>query len=125
MHLDYFLFLIFPTYVSIILNSNIKLLSLKSIILFPFRFIYKIYFLACFVILLVLFYLPFRFLLFLKKERFPSAFKLMKFNAKLLLYLGGIFLKIKGKENIIKDQPFLICSNHSSFYRYSLPLLDV
>ena len=87
---------------------------MKSIILFPFTFIYKIYFLTCFVTLLVLFYLPFRFLLS-KKERFPSAFKLMKFNAKLLLYLGGIFLKIKGKENIIKDQPFLICSNHSSF----------
>jgi 1-acyl-sn-glycerol-3-phosphate acyltransferase len=39
----------------------------------------------------------------------------MKFNAKSLLFLGGIILRIKGKENIIKDQPFLICSNHSSF----------
>lgn len=39
----------------------------------------------------------------------------MKFNAKLLLLCGGIILKIRGKENIIKDQPFLICSNHSSF----------
>lgn len=87
---------------------------MKSIILFPFRFIYKIYFLICFVVLLILFYLPFRFLL-AKKERYPKAFELMKFNAKLLLFLGGIRLKIKGKENIIKDRPFLICSNHSSF----------
>ena len=88
--------------------------SLKSIITFPFRFIYKIYFLACFVFLLVLFYLPFRFLLS-KEERWPTAFELMKFNAKTLLLCGGIFLRIKGKENIIKDRPFLICSNHSSF----------
>lgn len=88
--------------------------SIKSIITFPFRFIYKIYFLASFVILLVLFYPIFRFLLS-KKERWPTAFELMKFNAKLLLFCGGIILKIKGKENIIKDQPFLISSNHSSF----------
>ena len=87
---------------------------MNSIISFPFRFIYKIYLLTCFVLQLILFYPLFRFYLS-KKERFPSAFKLMKFNAKLLLFCGGIFLKIMGRENIIKDQTFLICSNHSSF----------
>ena len=92
----------------------IEKLSMKSIILFPFRFIYKIYILTCFVLLLVLFYPFLRFFLS-KKERFPSAFKMMKFYGKLFLFCAGIFLKIKGRENIIEDRPFLICSNHSSF----------
>jgi len=87
---------------------------MKSFILFPFRVTYKIYMLAIFVLLLVLLYPFFRFFLS-KKERFPSAFKFIKIYAKLFLIFTGIFLKIKGEENIIKDKPFLICSNHSSY----------
>ncbi len=87
---------------------------MSSIILIPLRFIYKIYLLVCFVLLLILFYPFFRFLLS-QKRRFPSAFKFMKFYAKLFLRLGGVFLRIEGRENIIDNQPFLICSNHSSF----------
>ncbi len=83
-------------------------------ILFPFRFIYKIYFFIFFVLSLVLFYPMFSFFLS-KEKRFPAAFKLMKIYAKLWLSCSGIFLKTKGKENIIEDQPFIICSNHSSF----------
>ena len=91
-----------------------EILLMKSIILFPFRFIYKIYILTCFVLLLVIFYPFLRFFLS-KKERFPIAFKLMKFYGKLFLFCAGIFLKINGKENIIEGKPFLICSNHSSY----------
>lgn len=50
-----------------------------------------------------------------KKEWFPAAFKLMRVYAKLWLFFTGIFMIVKGKENIIKNQPFIICSNHSSF----------
>ncbi len=50
-----------------------------------------------------------------KKERFPMAFKVIRIYAKVWLYGSGIFLRVKGRENIITDQPFLICSNHSSF----------
>jgi 1-acyl-sn-glycerol-3-phosphate acyltransferase len=39
----------------------------------------------------------------------------MKFYGKMFLFCAGIFLKIKGRENIIEDKPFLICSNHSSY----------
>lgn len=85
-----------------------------SIILFPFRFFYKIYILICFTLLLVLLYPLFRFFLS-KKERFPSAFKVMKFYGRLFLSCAGIFLKVEGRENIILDKPFLICSNHSSY----------
>jgi len=70
--------------------------------------------LASFVLLLVLLY-PFINFFLSKKERFPSAFKIIKIYAKLFLISVGIFLKIKGRENIIEDKPFLICSNHSSY----------
>jgi len=39
----------------------------------------------------------------------------MRLYGKMFLFCAGIFLNIKGRENIIEDQPFLICSNHSSF----------
>ncbi len=39
----------------------------------------------------------------------------MKFLGKSFLFCAGIKLKIKGRKNIIEDQPFLICSNHSSY----------
>jgi 1-acyl-sn-glycerol-3-phosphate acyltransferase len=87
---------------------------LKLIILFPFKFIYKIYLLICFVLLLILIF-PFLRYYLSKKERFPSAFKLSKLYGKLFLFFSGIVLKVKGRENIVKDKPFLICSNHSSF----------
>jgi len=87
---------------------------MMSFILFPFRVAYKIYMLASFVFLLVLLY-PFINFFLSKKERFPSAFKIIKIYAKLFLISVGIFLKIKGRENIIEDKPFLICSNHSSY----------
>jgi len=50
-----------------------------------------------------------------KKERFPRAFKVIRIFAKVWLYGSGIFLKVKGRPHIISNQPYLICSNHSSF----------
>lgn len=43
------------------------------------------------------------------------AFKVIRIYAKIWLYGSGIYLRVKGRENIISDQAFLICSNHSSF----------
>ena len=88
--------------------------SVKDIMTFPFRFIYKIYFLLFFVLILVLYYPIFRFLL-AKESRFPTAFRFIKGFARLWLYGSGIYIRVKGRENIIMDKPFLICSNHSSF----------
>ena len=85
-----------------------------SIFLFPLRFVYKIYLLVCFVLLLILLYPFFRFFLS-KKRRFNSAFKIMKFYAKLFLSCAGIILKVEGRENVTSDKAFIICSNHSSF----------
>lgn len=85
-----------------------------SYILLPFRVTYKIYMFISFVLLLVLLY-PFLLFSLSNKDRFPSAFKIIKIYAKLFLFSVGIFLKIKGRENIIENKPFLICSNHSSY----------
>jgi 1-acyl-sn-glycerol-3-phosphate acyltransferase len=94
--------------------NHVELPLLMDVILFPFRLLYKIYFALYFAISLLLFYPIFKLLLH-KKEWFPLAFKLMKFYGRLWLVCTGIFLKIKGKKNIIKNEPFIICANHSSF----------
>jgi 1-acyl-sn-glycerol-3-phosphate acyltransferase len=62
----------------------------------------------------MLYYPLFRYLL-AKEERFPMAFKVIKGFARLWFFGSGIFIKVKGRENIILDKPFIICSNHSSF----------
>jgi 1-acyl-sn-glycerol-3-phosphate acyltransferase len=89
-------------------------ISVKNIILYPFILIYKIYFLVYFIIIMTLSYPVFAFLL-AKESRFPNAFNFLKVFSKLWLFGAGIFLKVKGKEHIIMDKPFIICSNHSSF----------
>ena len=96
------------------IRSNDLSISGFAVVLYPFRFIYKVYILTCFVALLLLFYPCFRFLLS-KEERFFSAFRMMKLYARLFLLCSGIYLKVEGRENIVWGQPFLICSNHSSF----------
>ena len=85
-----------------------------NVLQFPFRFLYKVYFASIFVVSFTLTYPFFKFFL-VKKERFPTAFKVMRFYAKLWLLLSGIFPRVKGKENLITDQGVLICANHSSF----------
>ncbi|MBA3900212.1 MAG: 1-acyl-sn-glycerol-3-phosphate acyltransferase [Bacteroidetes bacterium] len=39
----------------------------------------------------------------------------MRFYAALLLFFAGVFLKIKGAENIPKSGAYIICANHTSF----------
>ena len=41
--------------------------------------------------------------------------KWMKFYAKMWLVCSGVFLQIKGRQNVPLNQPFVICANHSSF----------
>lgn len=63
---------------------------------------------------MVVCYPIFRFLL-AKESRFPNAFKFIKGFARLWLWGSGIFMRVKGREHIILNKPFIICSNHSSF----------
>lgn len=88
--------------------------QLLNVFTFPFRFAYKIYMLVYFVAIMILFYPLFKYLL-TKEERYPMAFKVIRVFAKIWLYGSGIFPSVKGRENIVKGQAYLICSNHSSF----------
>lgn len=88
--------------------------AIKDLITFPFRFLYKLYSLLFFAIIMVLYFPIFSFLL-AKESRFPTAFRFIKGFSRLWLWGCGVFIRVKGRENIIKDKPFLICSNHSSF----------
>ena len=85
-----------------------------DIIFSPFRFIYKVYILLYVSLSLVIFYPIFRFLLS-NESRFPKAFKVIRFYAKSWLFFTGVYVKVKGRENILKGQPFIMTANHSSF----------
>lgn len=105
-----------PIFFKYLLNMNeIKKSSIISnILLGPFRFLYKAYILLYVAVSLIIFYPTFKYLLY-KKKRFPWAFKIIKFYAKLWLVFTGVRVKVKGKENLIKGQSFIITANHSSF----------
>ena len=89
-------------------------INIKDIITFPFRLLYKIHVLLFFSLIMVLYFPIFKYLL-AKESRFPTAFRFIKGFSRLWLWGCGIFISVKGRENIIRDKPFIICSNHSSF----------
>ena len=88
--------------------------SFMNVLLSPFRFLYKVYIMLYVSLSLILFYPIFKYLLS-NKKRFPRAFSLIKVYAKYWLLFTGLFVKVKGKENILKGQAFIITANHSSF----------
>jgi 1-acyl-sn-glycerol-3-phosphate acyltransferase len=83
-------------------------------LLSPFRVIYKIYFLLYFIISLILFYPFFKYQL-ADPARFPKAFKLMRFYARLWHFFAMIPVRVTGDTDPLKDGPCLILCNHSSF----------
>jgi 1-acyl-sn-glycerol-3-phosphate acyltransferase len=84
-------------------------------LLLPLRVLYKLYYLLAFSVLMILFF-PFEYYLLSRPRRFPMAFRLMRIHAYLLLFSGGIILRVKGRENIPQKGAYIICSNHTSFY---------
>lgn len=85
-----------------------------DVILTPFRFLYKVYILLYVSLSLILFYPIFKYLLS-NKDRFPKAFRVIKVYAKSWLIFTGLLVKVKGEQNIIKGEPFIITANHGSF----------
>jgi len=81
---------------------------------FPLRSLYRIYMSLVFFLSLVMAFPVFRYLLS-DSQRFPKAFRVMRFYGKLVLLLGGIRLSVTGQEKIPREGPYIICSNHSSF----------
>ena len=88
--------------------------SFIDVVLSPFRFLYKVYIMLYVALSLILFYPVFKYLLS-NKDRFPKAFGVIKVYAKSWLLFTGVYVKVRGKENILKGQPFIITANHSSF----------
>lgn len=83
-------------------------------VLWPFRVLYKIYYLIVFSFLMALTY-PIYYYLLSDARRFPSAFHVMKLHAHVLLAVTGIVLRVKGATRIPKEGPYIICANHCSF----------
>jgi len=94
-------------------NQNTKSSAL-DIILTPFTFLYKVFIMLYVAVSLIVFYPVFKYLLS-KPERFPKAFKVIRFYGKSWLFFTGVYVKVEGKQNIIKGEPFIITANHSSF----------
>ena len=82
--------------------------------LFPFRLVYKIYYLVIFCLTLVIFYPVFYYLLS-DSRRFPKAFIVMRWYALLWQFLAFAPIRVKGYANIRKAGSCIICPNHSSF----------
>jgi len=76
--------------------------------------IWKLYVFIWFTLLLVLFY-PLYLLFLLNEKHFNKGFHLVRFHSGLLMYLSGIFISVKNKHYIKKDQHYVITPNHSSF----------
>lgn len=88
--------------------------SFIDVVLSPIRFLYKVYIMLYVSLSLIIFYPIFKYLLS-HKDRFPKAFSVIKIYARSWLFFTGVYVKVRGKENILKGQPFIITANHSSF----------
>jgi len=99
-------------------TSTLRLLENMSIImkylLLPFSVAYKVYFLLCFSLSLLLMYPVFKYFLS-AKSRWPKAFILMRFYGHLLNMFAFVRIKLDGKHNIPENGAYIICPNHSSF----------
>lgn len=79
------------------------------------RTLWKIIYVLNFLIGLILLY-PFFYLLLSKKEWFPKAFQLKKFWARWILFVPGLFVKIKRETPVEKlPCPAVYCANHASY----------
>lgn len=77
--------------------------------------LYKIYFFVVFIITSLIFY-PFFSLLLLNERHFDKVFKLKKLWAFIVCFFTGIFVDVKGEEHILKNENYVICANHMSYF---------
>ena len=89
------------------------MLSLE-IIKRPFIILWKIYFFIWFLISMIVVY-PMFLILFGKKKRYKTAFKLKKIWSWFLSLITGVVLIRKGMENF-PEPPYVLVSNHSSYF---------
>lgn len=83
--------------------------------LFAFlSYFWKIYFLVV-VILVVLIFYPIQAILLTNEMHFPKGFRLIRFQAKLILFLIGVRTEVIGDIPNDKTTSYIICPNHSSY----------
>ena len=78
------------------------------------RVVYKLYFLILFAGYLILGY-PFFHWATVNEARFPIAFRRLNNWSKFLTFFSGIYVHKKGVGNLPKNQPYVLCANHSSY----------
>lgn len=83
-------------------------------ILATLSYLWKIYFLLV-VVLVVLAFYPIQAILLTNEKYFPKGFQLIRFQAKLILFLIGIKTKVIGEIPNDKTTSYIICPNHSSY----------
>ena len=76
--------------------------------------LWKIYIFIWFTLILLLLY-PFYIFFLLNEKHFNKGFKLLLVHTKLLMYLTGIFMQVKNRHYIKKNQAYVITPNHSSY----------
>lgn len=91
----------------------VKIVFMKWLLMI-LRLVYKIYFLVLFILSLIVLF-PIMYYLLINTKRFPAAFKMIRWHARILLFFAGVRLRITGMENIPKTGAYIICPNHSSF----------
>jgi 1-acyl-sn-glycerol-3-phosphate acyltransferase len=76
--------------------------------------IYKGYFFLVVAVSLIVLY-PAYFILLNKEKYFQIGFKLVRFQAKLILFLVGVRYEVHGKISNDQNISYIICPNHSSY----------
>lgn len=83
-------------------------------LLTPLRIAYKFYYFIYVGIALLLTY-PFFYYLLSEPKRFPQAFKMMRWFSIMWQVFALVPVRVKGREHIISQGPFIICANHTSY----------
>jgi 1-acyl-sn-glycerol-3-phosphate acyltransferase len=76
--------------------------------------LWKVYFILVLVSILILLY-PIYFILLNDEKFFGLGFKVMRFQARIVLFLVGIWPRIEQLEATLPNGPFIICPNHTSY----------
>ena len=76
--------------------------------------LWKLYTILWFILLLLILY-PLYLIFLLNEKHFSKGFKLLIVHTRILMWLVGIFMRVKNKHYIKKGQAYVIVPNHSSY----------
>lgn len=88
----------------------------------PLRLLYKLYVGVIFLITGLLFY-PFLFFMIRGERKYKNALLLKRLWSKMICILILIRVKIEFEEEFPKNQPYIVCANHASYFDIILMFL--